>query len=119
VLPIGEDSWDYGETLFAGADMTERREILGRISSIYVLIEGGPRTEHEVDVALAHQAFVIPVARCGGFASALYERMERPRVMTEGTWELLGSKIASIDATANAVFQAVTSCLEALDVPKV
>src|ERR1700722_18736492 len=26
LLPEGEPTWDYGETLFAGADMTERRE---------------------------------------------------------------------------------------------
>ena len=43
VLPEGEPSWDYGETLIAGADMTERREILGRLSGVFVMVEGGPR----------------------------------------------------------------------------
>src|SRR5262245_54088986 len=49
VLPQGGPSWDYGVTLFAGSDMTERREILGRLSQLFVLIEGGPRAGHEVE----------------------------------------------------------------------
>jgi hypothetical protein len=38
VLPTGEAVWDYGETLFAGTDMRERREVLGRLSNLYVAI---------------------------------------------------------------------------------
>src|SRR5262245_4608206 len=38
VLPHGEDAWDYGETIFAGDDMSQRREILGRLSGLYLAI---------------------------------------------------------------------------------
>ncbi len=52
VLPENEEAWDYGETLFAGSDMTERREVLGRLSAVFLIVEGGPRAGHEADVAL-------------------------------------------------------------------
>jgi predicted Rossmann-fold nucleotide-binding protein len=51
VLPEGEEGWDYGETFFVGADMAERREVLARLADLYVAIEGGPGTVHEVAVA--------------------------------------------------------------------
>jgi predicted Rossmann-fold nucleotide-binding protein len=51
VLPRGEETWDYGETLFAGDDMPQRREILGRLSRLNLAVEGGPGTAHEADVA--------------------------------------------------------------------
>src|SRR4051794_297086 len=41
VLPEGEEAWDYGETVFAGSDMTERREVLGRLSGVFLMMEGG------------------------------------------------------------------------------
>src|SRR3954469_12392406 len=66
MLPEGEPAWDYGETLFAGSDMTERREILGRLSKLFVMVEGGPRAGHEANVATAHGAVIIPVGRSGG-----------------------------------------------------
>src|SRR5881227_2044854 len=74
VLPEGEEAWDYGETLFAGSDMTERREVLGRLSRLFLMVEGGPRAGHEADVASAKGAVVIPVGRSGGYAAALYAR---------------------------------------------
>ena len=44
VLPAGCGPWDYGVTLFEGRNMEERREILGRMAPIYLVIEGGPGT---------------------------------------------------------------------------
>ena len=52
VLPRGCAAWDYGVTVFAGSDMAERREVLARLSRIYLAIEGGPGTVHEGQVAL-------------------------------------------------------------------
>src|SRR5262249_55982329 len=66
VLPEGEEVWDYGQTLFAGQDMTERREVLARLSDLYLAIEGGPGTVHEAAVACARNAVVVPVGRSGG-----------------------------------------------------
>jgi hypothetical protein len=111
ILPRGEPAWDYGETLFAGSDMTERREVLGRLSALFVLVEGGPRAGHEADVATAHGAVVIPVGRSGGFAAALYGRMSRPPAIEAGTWDVLGATESTPEQTARAVLDAVQACL--------
>jgi hypothetical protein len=112
VLPEGEPSWDYGETLFAGSDMTERREILGRLSQLFVLVEGGPRAGHEVEVASAHSAVTIPVGRSGGYAATLYGQITRPSTIDLQTWEVLGASGSTPEDTARAVLRAVQSSLE-------
>jgi predicted Rossmann-fold nucleotide-binding protein len=83
VLPRGESAWDYGQTFFAGNDMEERREVLGRLANIYIAIEGGPGTVHEAQVAHARFAPVIPIGRSGGFANGLYIEMSRPEFADE------------------------------------
>jgi hypothetical protein len=113
VLPKGEPAWDYGETLFAGSDMTERREILGRLSALFVMVEGGPRAGHEADVAAGHGALVIPVGRSGGYAATLYGRMSRPPAVDAGSWAVLGATEATPEETAQAAVRAVQACLDA------
>jgi hypothetical protein len=113
VLPAGEPAWDYGETLFAGSDMTERREILGRLSGLFVMIEGGPRAGHEADVAADHGAVVIPVGRSGGYAATLYGRMSRHPAIDASSWAVLGATGATPVETAQAAVRAVRACLEA------
>jgi hypothetical protein len=112
VLPEGEEAWDYGETLFAGSDMTERREILGRLSRVFVMVEGGPRAGHEAEVAAAHGAVVIPVGRSGGYAAALFGKMCRPPAIDAGAWAALGSSESTPEETAMAVLDAVQVCVE-------
>lgn len=112
VLPEGEPAWDYGETLFAGADMTERREILGRLSRLFLLVEGGPRAGHEVAVATRHGAVVIPVGRSGGHAATLYAQMSRPAAIDAGTWSTLGLSGSSPEETAWAAVRSVQVCLK-------
>jgi SLOG cluster4 family len=112
VLPKGEKAWDYGETLFAGSDMTERREILGRLSRLFLMVEGGPRAGNEADVASAHGAFVIPVGRSGGYAAALYSRASHHPLIDARTWETLGASESTAEETARAVFCAVQMCLQ-------
>jgi hypothetical protein len=114
VLPEGEPAWDYGQTLFAGSDMTERREILGRLSGLYLMLEGGPRAGHEAEVASAMGAVVIPVGRSGGYAATFYSLMSRPFAIDSGTWALLGREETSPEETAMAVLRAVQSCLDAI-----
>jgi hypothetical protein len=111
VLPEGEAPWDYGETLFAGSDMTERREVLGRLARLYLLVEGGPRAGHEVDVASALGAVILPVGRSGGYAATLYDRLSRPAVIDAATWAVLGSSASTPEETARAVLQAVRACV--------
>jgi hypothetical protein len=111
VLPEGEEAWDYGETLFAGSDMTERREVLGRLSGVFLMVEGGPRAGHEADVAFAHGAVVIPVGRSGGYAATLYGRMNHPPAIDAGTWAVLGSSESTPEETARAILHAVQMCV--------
>jgi len=113
VLPEGEPEWDYGETFFAGSDMTERREVLGRLSRLFVMVEGGPRAGHEADVAGAHGAVLIPVGRSGGYAAGLYGRMSRPPAIDPSAWAVLGASGATPEETAQAAVRAVQACLEA------
>ena len=111
VLPEGEEAWDYGVTLFAGSDMTERREVLGRLSGLFVMVEGGPRAGHEAEVASASGAVVIPVGRSGGYAATLHSRIGRPPAIDADTWEVLGASESTPDETARAVLRAVQTLL--------
>jgi len=111
VLPRGETPWEYGQTIFAGADMAERREILGRLALTYVAVEGGPGTEHEATVATANGAVVIPVGRSGGFSATLHSRSERPGSVSEDDWRLLASSTASPHEVAHAACRAIVSCV--------
>jgi hypothetical protein len=115
LLPEGEEAWDYGETLFAGCDMTERREVLGRLAAVFVIVEGGPRAGHEAEIASAHGAAIIPVGRSGGYAAALYDRMSLPSAADAGTWAVLGSRASTPEETAKAVLHTVEVCLGPAD----
>jgi hypothetical protein len=107
VLPRGYRRWDYGETLFAGSDMHERRQVLGRLAEMYVVIEGGPGTAHETAVALARSGLLIPVGRSGGHSTDLYARVARPSFASEQRWRALASAEASPKQVAAAVTEIV------------
>jgi hypothetical protein len=111
LLPEGEEAWDYGETFFAGSDMTERREILARLADLYLAVEGGPGTVHEAEVASARNAVVLPVGRSGGYSAVLYPRMKCPPAVDEQTWAVLGSSASTPEETAVAAVRAVHACL--------
>jgi uncharacterized protein (TIGR00725 family) len=113
VLPEGEEAWDYGQTFFAGLNMAQRREVLARLSSLYLAVEGGPGTVHEAAVASSRGAVVIPVGRSGGHSADLYARMSRPKAVDIHTWALLGSAKATPEETADSALNAVRFCLEA------
>jgi hypothetical protein len=42
LLPVDFDPIDFGRTIFVGEDVAIRREVLGRVSNLYLVIEGGP-----------------------------------------------------------------------------
>ena len=109
LLPHGHRSWDYGETLFAGADMEERREVLGRVAECYVVIEGGPGTAHEASVALGRSLCVIPEGRSGGFAQKLYPQVSRPYFASDFAWRQFGQAAASPELVAHAISGIVTA----------
>jgi hypothetical protein len=73
----------------AGIDYYERREVLGRVGHAYLVIEGGPGTEHEAAVAAGRGVTVIPLARTGGHAGELYPRVSCPSGVLLGDWKIL------------------------------
>ena len=101
VLPAGCIPWDYGVTLFAGRTMEERREVLGRMAPIYLVIEGGPGTAHEHEVASQRGAAIIPVGRTEGHAGAIYPHTAKPPAAAQSDWDALAS--AEPPETAAAV----------------
>jgi hypothetical protein len=112
VLPRGCAAWDYGVTVFAGSDMGERREVLARLSRLYLAIEGGPGTVHEGQVALQRGAIVIPVGRSGGYAGELYPTLHRPVFASEVGWQVLGISDVTPQQVAKAVYEMVTVYLQ-------
>ena len=112
ILPKGFARWDYGDTLFAGKDMRERREILGRLADVYVAIEGGPGTAHEAAVALDRSAVVIPIGRSGGASGDLYPRLARPHFARDPAWRDLADVDASPEHVARSTIDIVSAYLE-------
>jgi hypothetical protein len=112
VLPRGYGPWDYGTTIFAGDGMGERREILGRLARVFVVLEGGPGTAQEARVAAAHGAVLVPVGRSGGHAGEIYPTLLRPRFLDARAWETVGDPDAAPPTVAAAVVKIVDSCLQ-------
>jgi hypothetical protein len=110
ILPRGCGAWDYGTTLLAGDGMGERREILGRLAKVFVVVEGGPGTAHEAGVAAAHGALLVPVGRSGGHAGKIFPTLTRPRFADARAWCTLGKPEAAPSAVATAVVEIVSSC---------
>lgn len=109
VLPQGMVAWDYGQTLHAGKEMQERRAVLARMAPVYIVIEGGPATADEVQIALANGALVIPVARSGACARDAYSQISKPVTVPADLWAVLGSDTASVEQTVAAVTEIVAS----------
>jgi uncharacterized protein (TIGR00725 family) len=102
VLPHDDDRWDYGITLFASNTMHDRREILARVASVYLCIEGGPATAHEAKVAQRVGAHVVPIGRTGGVAENLYTEILCPDGTIEQDWRMLGDYACSVVGVADA-----------------
>ena len=108
VLPAGCVPWDYGVTLFAGRNMEERREVLGRMASIYLVIEGGPGTAHEHQVASQRGAAIIPIGRTEGHAGAIYPHTGKPMAATQSDWDALATaNPTEIGSATAAIVQAI------------
>lgn len=110
VLPHGMAAWDYGQTLYAGQDMSERRAVLARMVSVYIVIEGGPATADEVRIALENGAVVIPLARSGACARDAYTQINKPAQVSSDVWAVLGNDAATIDETLSATME-IIACL--------
>jgi hypothetical protein len=103
LLPRGMGPCDSGVTMGAGTDYHERREVLGRVGHAYLVIEGGPGTEHEAVVAAGRGVPVIPLGRTGGHAGELFPRVRCPPGLPAADWELLADAGASHEQVVAAV----------------
>ncbi|MFZ6642434.1 hypothetical protein ACO0LL_22105 [Undibacterium sp. TC4M20W] len=103
ILPQGMPAWDYGQTLHAGKDMQERRAVLARMAPVYIVIEGGPATADEVQIALSNGALVIPIARSGACARDAYVQISKPAIVLADLWAMLGDDAANVEQTVAAV----------------
>ncbi|HVK07512.1 MAG TPA: hypothetical protein VM597_01920, partial [Gemmataceae bacterium] len=110
LLPRGFGPCDTGVTLTAGDDMSERREVIGCVGRVYLVIEGGPGTVHEAEVAADHGFPVIPVARTGGHAAALHSQTHPPTA----DWNVLADANAPHPWVVAAVGRLVRSALGAV-----
>lgn len=111
LLPHGAGEQKSGVTLTAGSDFHERREIIGRVAQVYLVIEGGPGTQHEAAVAAAQGAALIPLGRTGGWAGTLHARMSCPEVLAKDDWELLAEVDAPHEQVVGAVGRLVRAAL--------
>ncbi|NEQ37638.1 MAG: response regulator [Okeania sp. SIO3I5] len=107
IQPEGFEPWEYGTNLYGGKTLFERREILARMASVYVLIEGGPGAKQEAEVAIESGAVVIPVGVTGGFAKQLYQQMSRPYYVSSELWQKLGQQNISSETVGEAIAQII------------
>ena len=114
LLPRGATACDSGITLHAGDDFGERREVLGRVGDVYLVVEGGPGTEHEAAVAAARGVPVIPLGRTGGHAGALFPRTRCPSGVERADWEALNDAAVPHDVVVAAVGRVVRNALSRL-----
>jgi len=114
LAPVGfHCDWDFGTNLEAGMDSEERRSILATLADVYISIEGGPGTSHEMTKAQAAGSIVVPLARTGGASGGSFgaSAAVRPDYISEDTWALLEDETASIQDSAEAVVSMVGSIL--------
>lgn len=103
LLPSGMPACRDGVTMSAGIDFFERREILGRVGDLCLVIEGGPGTQHEATVAAAGKIPLLPLGRSGGFARTLYSQMTAPPSADTADWTLLNDHNAPLSSIVDAV----------------
>lgn len=115
IQPRGCQPFVYGNNLYGGIDYQERREVLARMASVYLLIEGGPGSEHEARRADKMGAVVIPVGKTGGFAQTLYAEMECPNYIPMELWEKLGRREGTPEEMGITIAQMVLKVFDFLD----
>lgn len=87
--------------------MAERREVLGRLVPIYVIIEGGPGTDHEAELAGSAGAILVPMMRTGGSADRLYPLLQRPNISSTRDLDTIASHDAPASVLAGATARMV------------
>ena len=98
--------------------MHDRREVLGRLAKVYIVVEGGPGTRHEANVACAHGATLVPVGRSGGVASELYQDMPCPAGVDYVDWAAPMAESIHPALVARAVKTIISQLLVPPDIPR-
>jgi hypothetical protein len=117
LLPHGLGPCSCGVTLGAGMDYYERREVLGRVGHVCLVVEGGPGTVHEVAVARARGVPVVPLGRSGGHAGELYPKLACPPWALPADWALLGDATAPLERVCAAVRRLVQATISSRTQP--
>lgn len=111
LLPAEMAPVEYGITLAAGDSLSDRREVLGRVANLYIIIEGGPGTVHESATALDHRLPVVPIAATGGHALELYATTDRPPEVDPEDWSALAMDHLPPEAISGAAGRVVRALL--------
>ena len=109
IVPLDTSSACVGPVIEAGGSLAERRELLARVASRYIVVEGGPGTAHETEIALARGARVIPVGISGGVAAKLHATCADAYARQHPAWNVLNDKRATV---ARVVRAAMTLCFD-------
>jgi hypothetical protein len=102
LVPLDTSSACAGSVIEAGGSLAERRELLARVASRYIIVEGGPGTAHETGIVLARGARVIPVGISGGVAAKLHATCTDPYSRQHPAWSVLNDKRASVALVVRA-----------------
>jgi hypothetical protein len=107
LVPHGMSPDFPGAAQRAGRDLEQRREVLGAVAHKYIVIEGGPGTQHEAFVAQQHGALVIPIGATGGVAAKLHDAATPSHLTETPEWKTLNAP----GATAQDLVVAVMALL--------
>jgi hypothetical protein len=104
LVPHGMSPDFPGVAQRAGRDLEQRREVLAGVAHKYIVIEGGPGTQHEAFVAQQHGALVIPIGATGGVAAKLHDAATPSHLTETSEWKTLNNRSATAQ---DLVFAAV------------
>lgn len=103
-----------GATIRCGWTMGERRRVLADYCQVYISIEGGPNTAHEVALIQRRGATVLPVGRFGGCSDQLYWQMKCPVWAERSLWEQLMDNRDDVRDTAAAAAKLTELALDSI-----
>ena len=111
ILPEGLKSRSCGITLNAGTTMKARREVLGRLASVYLAIEGGTGTAHEIRIAAGQGAAVVPVGAFGGASAKAHPGQRCPKGVNPLDWDRIANPVLGSDIILDACGRILRSLL--------
>lgn len=80
VVPAGINPvHNYGAVLYRGSDWAERRVELIKMAKLFLVISGAFGTSNEVEIALAENKILIPLACTGGAAASAWRMLKEQK----------------------------------------